>query len=169
MIYQTPTLLTFEVSWHVESDNIPMAIADAEEFLAERFMEDVADTCGGASFVIVETRLPETVPDTMHEIVFHIVTTMDGAKIMQAHDFEIEPLWPEGQHPDWDYRAVAHDGMTWGELSGLIQRSLAQRDIKPDDIASFTDDNDPEAPWYILTGIRKGDNGWFFTGEEFRP
>lgn len=167
-VYPTADLERFEVSWHVEADNVPMPISEAAEFLAERFIEDVQDTCGAASFVIVETRLPEAIPDTMHEIVFHIITTMAGAKTMQEHEFEIYPV-RDTPHPDWDYRASAFDGMTWGELQQLICRSIASGDISANDIASLTDDNDPAAPWYILTGMVKGDNGWHMTAEEFKP
>lgn len=166
-VYTTPDLETFEVSWHVEANNVPMPISEAGEFLADKFIEDVIDACGAGSFVIVETRLPEAIPDTMHEIVFHIVTTMAGAKTMQEHDFEIYPL--REKHPDWDYRGSPFDGMTWGELQQLICRSIASGDISANDIASLTDDNDPAAPWYILTGMVKGDNGWHMTAEEFRP
>ena len=166
-IHTTPDLERFEVSWHYSPDNLPVPLPDAGEFLAERFIEDVTDTCGAGSFVIIETRLPEHSRDTLIEIVFHIVTTVEGAKAMQQADFEIYPLRQD--KPDWwDYGIAPHDGMTWSELSSLIQRSLVSGDIKPEEIASCTDDNDPEAPWSVFTGMVKGDNGWYLTTEEFR-
>lgn len=161
----TPNLHRYEVSWHVNPDNIPEPRADADEFLRERFIEDVLDILPDAGFVIIETRMPMDFIDTLVEIVFHIVTSNETALEMQAKEFEIEPL---DQIP-WDRRLAPHDGMTWGELQQLICRSIASGDISANDIASLTDDNDPNAPWFVTTGMVKGDNGWFLTAEEFKP
>jgi hypothetical protein len=161
----TPNLNRYEVHWPVSTDNIPEPRASADEFLRDRFIEDVLDVCPDAGFVIIETRMPMDFIDSASEIVFHIATSNATALELQAQEFEIEPL----DDIPWDRRACAHDGMTWGELLGMLQRMMQNQEIKPEEIAAVTDDNDPDAPWFILTGTVRGDNGPYFTAVEFKP
>jgi hypothetical protein len=166
----TPGLEAFEVHWPVDTQNVPFTARDDGEFLQERFIEDVIDAAPTGTrpdFVIVETRMPTDWSANSVEIVFHIVTTMDCAKLIQQMEFEIYPL--RDKHPDWDYRASAHDGMTWGELQQHICQLISSGKVSANDIAALTDDNDSEAPWFIITGTVRGDNGMHFTAEEFKP
>jgi hypothetical protein len=167
-VYTTPDLEHFEVSWHIDPDNVPRPVS--EDFLAEKFMEDVrAGFFRGAapSFTITEVRVPfaADMVDTLVEITFHIVATVSDAKTIQAYDFEIHPM--RDNLDGWEY---PNPGMTWGELRTMINTnpSLTPEAHLPKEVR-LTDDNDPHAPWFRMVGIKSDDDGIFIAIEEIQP
>lgn len=169
MIYTTPGLERFEVSWHVDPDNVPRPVS--EDFLAEKFMEDVLDAAGGTapSFTITEVRVPsaDDMVDTLVEITFHIVATVPDAATMKAYDFEIHPM--RNNIEGWDY-TTEPEGMTWGDFTSILRGTLPVSDQEAwKKEVRATDDNDPNARWFRVMGIKHDDDGIFLAIEEIQP
>jgi len=163
--YSTPGLERFELSWHLNANNIPRPAS--EEFLAEKLMEDIFDVAGGAApaFTITEVRIPPHLElgDETVEVVFELVATIPDANTIKAYDFEIHPL--RDSLEDWDY-STEPEGMTWGDFTSILRGTLPQSDTATwQKEVRATDDNDPSAPWFRVMGIKSDDDGIFLAIE----
>lgn len=177
MSFQTPNLHPFILTWTRVVECLPLRSRDVDpQWLADTLMEEALEAmreddpelAARSGFVITQIDQPEPGDPAWDreevEINFHLVCSEETARWLDDLDYAIGPA--ASSTINW---RPAPEGMTWLELAQLIQRSLASGDIKPDDIASCTDDNDPNAPWMVFRAMLKGDNGWFFATEEFQP
>lgn len=165
-MFRTPNLHPFMVTWFVTASNLPEPLNN-EEFLAERFLEDVMDGDQSIALIIEEVKLPpENVMDRQGPgdevpVSFKVLTTEPQAKELIELGFKVRPLQPDQMTTVWD-----EPGMTWGELQLLIAQSISSGKMSAHAQAILTDDNDPNAPWYSATGFKQDDRGWFISLED---
>lgn len=166
MTFQTPDLHGFILTWDVERANLPGSLAN-EEFLSERLIEDIMDEEPNVSFAIVSVTVPMvSAPDVSHiSVRFRIVCHLDDALKILASGHHIEPEFPN--RVDWP--KDESDGMTWTDLLSMVNGHMRPLGPELDKPVRATDDNDPNAPWFKLMGVKQDDDGWFIAIEEIEP
>lgn len=163
-MFKTPNLHSFMVTWYLQPSQFPGGqIMGSEEFLALRFIEDLADGDPSVALVVEEVRIPMDYDRTAgHDVAvsFEVISTEPYAKELIQLGYKVRPLHPELMTTKWD-----DPGMTWDELSRMLRHDIGHREVPGDEEALFTDDTDPDAPWYRARCIKKDDRGWFLALE----
>jgi hypothetical protein len=154
MMFRTPNLEEFHVTWHLQPSQFDSM---GEEFLAERFIEDIMDDQTSISLVIEEVQIPDMMNHRVGEDVavgFRVLTTKDMAQLLKELGYKVR----DRDEPD---------GMTWGDFTSILRGTLPQSDTAAwDKEVRATDDNDPNAPWFRVMGIKHDDDGIFLAIEE---
>jgi hypothetical protein len=143
-----------------------------EEFLADRFIEDIMDGKQSIALVVNEVKLPdeqtlrnlrvgEDVP-----VVFKVTTTEEYARELIDIGYTVRPEHPDRMKEVWDDEP---DGMTWGDLLSMLNGHMRPMGPELEKHIRLTDDNDPHSPWFQLMGLKKDDDGWFIAIEEIQP
>lgn len=149
-MFRTPNLETFYVTWYLHPQQFPDGVTVGnEEFIANRFIEDLMDGRQSLSLVVMEVILPMSIEGTADVPVrFKVITTHDMARQLIELGYKVT----DQDEPD---------GMTWAELLSIIPRDpeRVEQHIRA------TDDNDCDAPWYYVTGMRSDDQGLFLSLE----
>lgn len=164
-MFKTPNLHSFRVTWFLQPSQFPGGVSVGnEEFLTERFFEDIMDGDTSISLVVEEVHLPITLDHRVGQDVpvgFEVITTEEIAKQLIDIGYQVRPLHPEQMRTKWD-----DPGMPWGELQRMLAHDISTGELSAFSEALFTDDTDPNAPWYRCRCIKKDDKGWFLALEE---
>lgn len=170
-MFKTPNLHMFWVTWYLQPSQIPHPLNN-DEFLAERFIEDIMDGRQSIALVVNEVKLPDDA--TMRNmqigqnvaIVFLVTTTEEQAKELIELGYTVRPDKPDEMSTIWDDEP---DGMTWGDLLSMVNGHMRPMGPELEKHIRLTDDNDPHSPWFQLMGLKKDDDGWFIAIEEIQP
>jgi hypothetical protein len=157
-MFKSAALQDFWLTWYLQPsqfDNL------GEEFLCERLIEDVADGRPSVAFAIMECKIPDMLGHRAGHTVgvkFRIICTQDMARELIELGFKMN----DRDEPDED------DGTTWSEFMSLFNHLTRDQKLLPhwDRPMRLTDDNDPHAPWFRVTGIKHDDDGPFVAIEE---
>lgn len=167
-MFRTPDLHRFTVVWYLQPTQIPdFNVLTAGHFVTDRFIEDIMDGNQSISLVVEETKVPnmdEHTPGTAVPFTFTVITHESQARELIELGYKVTPVNPDAMKTDWRDEP---DGMTWQELLMLINSRTRQSGVEPawEKIVRATDDDDPDAPWYYVTGMRTDDDGIFLTLE----
>jgi hypothetical protein len=156
-MFRTPNLETFIVTWYLQPQQFPDGVTVGnEEFLANRFIEDVMDGRQSIALVIEEVQLPIELPQRPGDVPVHfrVLTTKDTARELIELGYKVR----DRDEPE---------GMTWIYFTSILRGTLPQSDQEAwDKEIRATDDNDPNAPWFRIMGIKHDDDGIFLAIEE---
>lgn len=160
-MFRTPNLEEFHVMWYLQPTQFDSM---GEEFLAERFIEDIMDGQTSISLVIEEVQIPDMLQHRAGQDVgvgFRVLATRDVARQLIELGFKVR----DRDEPDED------DGTTWSEFISLFNHLTRNRAHLEhwDKPIRLTDDNDPHAPWFKVMGIKTDDDGPFVAIEEIHP
>lgn len=164
-MFKTPALEELWLTWYLQPTQFPDgAKSGSEEFITDRLIEDIADGRSSVALVVLETKMP----DMMHHRVgqdvgvqFKILCTKDTARELIELGYKVQ----DRDEPDEE-----DQGLTWQEFLSLVNgRTRDRRDLEQwDKPMRLTDDNDPNAPWFMITGIKEDDDGYFVAIEEIQ-
>lgn len=171
-MFRTPNLKTFLVTWFLQPSQFQHLPGSPEEFLTERFLEDIMDGNKSIALVVEEIRAPGSLIGMRVgqdiEVMFKVLTTEEQAKQLIELGYKVRPELPDAMETEWD---DPDDGMKWNEL--LVCVNHATRDRKDceewDKPIRLTDDGDPHAPWFKIVGMKRDDAGHFLAIEEIHP
>jgi hypothetical protein len=161
-MFRTPNLEEFHVTWYLQPSQFPSPLNN-EEFIANRFIEDIMDGRKSISLVIEEVQIPDM---TQHRIGF--VSTNDvavGFRVLTTKDMARQLI-------ELGYKVRDRDepeGITWQDLKSILRGTLPQSGLVTwDKEVRATDDNDPHAPWFRVMSIKHDDDGIFLAIEEIQ-
>lgn len=164
----TPNLHVFFITWYLQPSQFPDGILGQEEFLADRFIEDVMDGRQSIALVIEEVRIPMGFDQHAFKdigVTFKVLTTEEQAIELKELGYRVTPEKPDDMKIlVWDDEP---EGMTWKDFTSILRGTLPVSDEKAwDQEVRATDDNDPNAPWFRVMGIKHDDDGIFLALEE---
>jgi len=156
-MFRTPNLDEFLVTWYLHPQQFPDGVTVGnEEFLANRFIEDIMDDRQSIALVIQEVMLPIELPEKFGDVPvrFKVLTTRDMARELIELGYKVR----DRDEPE---------GMTWTDFTSILRGTLPQSDQDAwDKEIRATDDNDPNAPWFRVMSIKHDDDGIFLALEE---
>ena len=155
-MFKTPNLDEFLVTWFLQPSQFPNGVTVGnEEFLAERFIEDIMDGKQSIALVIQEVQLPIELTEKLGDVPvrFKVLTTKDMARELIELGYKVN---------DRD----ESDGMTWSDLLSMVNGHMRPMGEELESPIRLTDDNDPHSPWFQMMGLKKDDDGWFIAIEE---
>jgi hypothetical protein len=165
-MFRTLNLHTFFVTWYLNPEQFPSPFNN-EEFLADRFIEDVMEGRNSVSLVIQEVKIPEMMDRVVGQdvgVVLKILATEPQARSLIDLGYKVRPEHPDKMDTVWDDEP---EGMTWGDFTSILRGTLPQSDKEAwTKEVRATDDNDPNSPWFRVMGIKHDDDGIFLAIEE---
>jgi hypothetical protein len=157
-MFRTPNLQQFRVTWFLQ----PSQFQDmGEDFIAHRFIEDIMDGRRSISLVVEGVEIPDLTGHIVGQevpVVLRIVATQNVARELIELGYKVR----DRDEPDED------DGTTWSEFMSLFNHAVRNKDHERywDKPMRLTDDNDPNAPWFKVMGIKFDDDGPLLAIEE---
>jgi hypothetical protein len=162
---------TFFVTWYLSLSDFPPS-QHYDEFIADRFIEDIMDGQNSIALVVEEVKIPDlgpraTTPTGNVGVVFKVTTTEHQAKQLIELGYKVRPEHPDQMKTKWDDES---GGMTWIDFTSILRGTLPVSDEKAwEQEVRATDDNDPHSPWFKVLGIKHDDDGIFLAIEEIQP
>lgn len=168
-MFRTPNLHKFLAIWYVQPTQLPGArLVGSEEFLTERFIEDVMEGNRSIALIVEGVRISMATDHRMTEpvpVTFEVLTTETLAKQLIELGYKVKPENPGEMQTKWD---DPDDGMKWNEMLVCINHATRENKEHWDKPIRCTDDGDPHAPWFRIVGLKTDDEGPFLAIEEIQ-